>query len=121
MRFLAFVPEQALAPKSIRMPPPSPKAFSDRAHEHARTRTHEESASDDIEPNPPHGHLAQVRIQIGQQTGRQTGVDTATHYLDSLKRGDFRLVLLVGFADRALCIGLLWPTHRTGKAVSAAR
>lgn len=57
-------------------------AHGDDAYEQTRTRGREERAGSVIDGNRPRGHWDRVRREIARRTGKQTGRDTATRYLE---------------------------------------
>ena len=57
-------------------------ACGEGAYQEARSRAREERLGTVIDANRPPGHWDRVRREIARMTGRQTGPDTATRYLE---------------------------------------
>lgn len=57
-------------------------AYGESAYDQARTRAREERLGKTIDGNRPRDHWDSVRREIARLTGRQTGLDTATRYLE---------------------------------------
>lgn len=57
-------------------------AYGDGAYDQARTRAREERLDKTIDGSRPRGHWDAVRREIARIAGRQTGLDTATRYLE---------------------------------------
>lgn len=59
------------------------QSFGESAYDEARPRAREERLGKAIDGNRPRGHWDRVRQEIAKRTGRQTGLDAATRYLES--------------------------------------